>query len=453
MRAKADACQMQFSAGEWKNDCRFAVRNQQNMDRKAGPDYRKIEKLHIPHSDIYKLPNGVPVCEVNLGSQDILKIEIVHRAGRSAELHHLAGRAVSSLMKDGFAGMTSSEIAAEIDYYGASIKTGSNMDFSYTTMYTLSRYADRIIPLLRDMYYAPSFPEDELEKFKKLNIQKLKEELTKNEVISYRQITEEIFGTAHPYGYNSTESDYLALNRDVLTEHYHALYGSDNCNIFLSGRITDAIRNDIKDCFGQKTQETVKRAYTPCSIAVQEKKVRIHSKKEHQSAIKTGRRLFDKNHPDNAVFFVLNTLFGGYFGSRLMASIREEHGYTYDVHSSMDQMIYDGCFYVSTEAANEYVEPVLTEIYAQMQRLREEKVGDAELDMVKNYIMGNFMNVLDGPMNVGSFVKSMILSGKHPDSFNDYVGEILATNAEAILNAAQIYLRSGDMTEVVVSPD
>ena len=111
-----------------------------------------------------------------------------------------------------------------------------------------------------------------------------------------------------------------------------------------------------------------------------------------------------------------------------MASIREEHGYTYDVHSSMDQMMYDGCFYVSTEAANEYVEPVLSEIYAQMQRLREEKVGDAELDMVKNYIMGNFMNVLDGPMNVGSFVKSMILSGKHPDSFNDYVGEILATD-------------------------
>jgi zinc protease len=422
------------------------------MDRKAGPEYKSIEKLHIPQSEMYSLSNGVPVWEVNLGSQDILKIEIVHRAGRSAELHHLAGRAVSSLLKDGFSGMSSSEIASEIDYYGASIKTGSNMDFSYTTMYTLTRYADRIIPLLRDMYDAPTFPEDEIEKFKKLNIQKLKEELTKNEVISYRQITEEIFGANHPYGYNSTESDYLGINREKLTDHFRSFYGSDNCTIFLSGKINDSIRKAISESFGQKIQQTQHIAYTPCTVPLSRKKIRILSKKEHQSAIKTGRRLFDKNHRDNAVFFVLNTLFGGYFGSRLMASIREDHGYTYDIHSSMDQMMYDGCFYVSTEAANEYIEPVLKEIYAQMQRLREEKVGAAELDMVKNYIMGNFMNVLDGPMNVGSFVKSMVLSGKHPQRFSEYVGEVLATDADALLSAAQQYLREEDMMEVVVSP-
>jgi predicted Zn-dependent peptidase len=118
----------------------------------------------------------------------------------------------------------------------------------------------------------------------------------------------------------------------------------------------------------------------------------------------------------------------------------------------MDQMMYDGCFYVSTEAANEYVEPVLKEIYLQMQRLREEKVASAELEMVKNYIMGNFMNVLDGPMNVGSFVKSMVLSGKRPEQFNEYVGEILAIDAGNILNAAQQYLREEDMMEVVVTP-
>jgi predicted Zn-dependent peptidase len=424
-----------------------------HMNRQVGPPYTKIEKLHIPDATTYTLPNGVPVWEVNLGSQDILKIEIVHRAGRSAEKQPLAGRAVSSLLKDGSSGQSSSEIAAEIDYYGASIKTGSNMDFSYTTMYTLTRYADRLIPLLRDMYFMPSFPEDEIEKFKKLNIQKLKEELTKNEVISYRQITEEIFGAEHPYGYNSTESDYQALDRDKLLEHYHSLYGSDNCTIFMSGKISDTIRKDISDSFGFKKQKTVAKEYTPCTAAVSQRKIKILSKKEHQSAIKTGRRLFDKNHTDNAVFFVLNTLFGGYFGSRLMASIREEHGYTYDIHSSMDQMMYDGCFYVSTEAANEYVEPVLKEIYAQMELLREKKVGNAELEMVKNYIMGNFMNVLDGPMNVGSFVKSMVLSGKQPETFNDYVGEILATDAEALRDAAQRYLRTEDMTEVVVTPD
>ncbi|MBK6665247.1 MAG: insulinase family protein [Saprospiraceae bacterium] len=109
-----------------------------------------------------------------------------------------------------------------------------------------------LVPLLHEMYERPVFAEDEIEKFKKLNIQKLKEELTKNEVITYRLITEEIFGKSHAYGYNSTESDYNAINQSIIKEHFENYYGSDNRFVFISGKITDTMLKQLEAFLDQK---------------------------------------------------------------------------------------------------------------------------------------------------------------------------------------------------------
>jgi zinc protease len=422
------------------------------LHRKKGPAITRPHSLQIPAFRQYSLDNGMQVCEIDMGSQDIFKMEIVHRAGRSAERQALTSRAVSSLLKEGCAGMSSKKVAEKIDYYGASIKTGANMDFAYTTFYSLTSHATELIPLIRDMYYAPDFRQEEIDRFISVNVEKLREELTKNDVISYRQITEEIFGAMHPYGYNSTENDYQNLCREVIVHHHEEFFGSDNAFLFLSGKLTDAIRDEMQSCFGTITKITPDVRKPVSEMPLHGRSIRIHSRKEHQSAIKTGRLLFDKNHPDNPGFFVLNTILGGYFGSRLMASIREEKGFTYDIFSSMDQMLYDGCFYISTEAATEYVEPLLAELYHQMSILQHEAVGPDELQMVKNYLMGNFMNMLDGPMNLGSFAKSLFSTGQTQEDFLTFVDKMLAITDKDLLLLAQKYLNKEDMIEVVVTP-
>ncbi|MBL0026257.1 MAG: insulinase family protein [Saprospiraceae bacterium] len=422
------------------------------INRKKGPDIIKIKKLFLPDTEIYSLPNGAQVCEVNLGSQEIIKFEIFHHAGRIKEDFHLASRAVSSLIKDGTTSKTSAQISEEIDYYGSSVKTASNMDFSYSTLFTLSKHCNRVLPLLQDMYYHPVFLEDEVQKFKQLNIQKLKEELTKNDVITYRQITEEIFGKNHPYGYNSTESDYQALSQEIIQNHYNQYLGSDNCYIFISGKINNEIRSLTSELFGSVEKASKHKEYNFTAPPVIGRKIGLKSKNEHQSAIKTGRHLFNKNHPDNPAFFLLNIIYGGYFGSRLMVNIREDKGYTYDISSSADQMLHDGCFYVSTEAAPEYVTPLLNDIYHQMEVLKQDKVKSNELSMVRNYLMGTFMNMLDGPLNISSMVKTMVLSGKKPQDFLVFCEELLSLTPQNIIETAQKYFIPEEMTEVLVSP-
>ena len=423
------------------------------INRKKGPEISNIHQLLLPEFEIYALSNGVRVCEINLGSQEIVKFEIFHAAGRTKEDVPLASRAVSSLLKDGTISKNSAQLSEEIDFYGSSIKTASNMDFSYSTLFALTKQCTNAIPILHDMYYYPLFPDDEVEKFKLLNIQKLKEELSKNEVITYRHITEEIFGKNHPYGYNSTESDYAALNSDIVKNHYSQYYGSDNCFIFLSGKITDSIRKQVAELFGSEAKISKHKEFNFSIPDQSGRKITLSSKNEHQSAIKTGRHLFNKDHTDHPAFFLLNVIFGGYFGSRLMMSIREDKGYTYDITSNMDQLLHDGCFYVSTEAAPEYVAPILTEVNHQMEVLKQEKVSIKELTMVKNYLMGTFMNMLDGPLNVSSLARSMILTGKKPEDFLTFCDKLLSVTSETLLDTAQKYFNQQEMIEVVVAPE
>jgi len=423
------------------------------IDRKTGPKIHTIRGLKLPPIDMYTLPNGVKVCEVNQGSQEIVKFDIYNCAGRVQEDFPLASRAVSSLLKDGTTTKNSAQLAEAIDYYGASIKTASNMDFAYTTLFSLTKHCEQVLPIIHDMHYHPTFVEEELEKFKRLNIQKLKEELTKNDVITYRQITEDIFGHKHPYGYNSLESDYNDLNRNVLVQHHNNYYGTNNTYIFLSGKITDKIRHLIADLFGTDSTSSVQKPYSFEVPTVAKKQIFLKSKNEHQSAIKLGRRLFNRSHEDHPAFFVLNTIFGGYFGSRLMMSIREDLGYTYDIFSNLDQMVHDGCFYISTEADPEYTEPIISEIYHQMDILKQEKVGYQELNMVQNYLMGTFMNMLDGPINVASLAKSMILSGKTPQDFMVFVDALISVSKDDIMYMAQKYFDPADMIEVSISPE
>src|SRR5690606_33229750 len=127
----------------------------------------------------------------------------------------------------------------------------------------------------------------------------------------------------------------------------------------------------------------------------------------HQAAIRMGRRLFPESHPDFPGMFVLNTVLGGYFGSRLMMEIRENQGLTYGIYSSVDSFARDGVFYISTETATDQVDKMLAAIRVEVDRLRRELIPDDELTMARNYLMGHLMTQIDGPISSLDYIKTM----------------------------------------------
>lgn len=420
------------------------------LDRSKGPEIKPISNLRLPQPKSHKLDNGIMVYETNMGTQEVVKLEIVFFAGRPFEHVPLVARTTSSMLKEGTQSYSSAEIAEAFDFYGASLSSPVNLDTSNLIIYSLNRHFATILPIVRSMLKEATFPEAELKSFIQRQKQSLKVQLAKPDVVAYRKITEFIFGEEHPYGYNSQPDLYQKLNRTELLNHYRNNYTATNCVIFISGMITPAIIEQLNKELGQPLQSGEKISVEWNSKPLPPKTVKIKHPNTVQTAIRIGRKLFDRHHPDYNGMYVLNTVLGGYFGSRLMTNIREDKGFTYNIYSTIDAMHQDGCFYIGTEVGNEFVEKTVDEIYKELRSLQADPIDADEIEMVRNYLMGYFLTMLDGPFNVADIVKTQVLENLPMDYFETLVQKVSQITPEELQELAKQYLNPEQMWQVIV---
>ncbi len=419
-------------------------------DRSRPPRIYDISQLNLPKPERYELSGGIPVYGINMGTQEVLKLELIFFAGRPFEAKPLVARATAALLKEGTRHYDSADIAERLDFYGSSLSFPFDLDTSNVVLYSLTKYFAEVVPILADILAGPVFPAKELENYKTRNQQRLRVDLQKNDIVAYRKITECIFGTTHPYGYNSYPENYDGLQREDLVDHYQRFYTSGNCRMIISGRYDEA----VIELLDRELAAAIRRG--PAARAhisgggSPPGRIFVEHPDTVQTAIRVGRRLFNRHHPDYHGLYVLNTILGGYFGSRLMENIREEKGYTYNVYSMIDTMRHDGFFYIGTEVGNEFVEDTLTQIYRELRNLQEKPAGDDELEMVRNYLLGYFLTTLDGPFHCSDWIKSLVTEELPADFFEIAVETVRSISAKELRDLAARYFAAEDMWEVVV---
>lgn len=419
-------------------------------NRTIPPKIHEISQLTLPAFREYRLDNGIPVYLIEMGTQEVLKLEVIFHAGRPYEHKKLISRATGGLLKEGSHLFNSAQIAEQIDFYGATLNVPINLDTSSLVLYTLSRHLEALLPLLQDILTRPAFPEKELKTFVDNSIQTLQVELSKSDVVAYRTITELFFGSDHPYGYNSSPDLYQGLHRDDLQQHFNQHFHAGNCKIILSGRLRADTLPLLNKYLGKAIPAGKRSQPVIPAVNSLPEQLHLHRPDSLQTAIRIGRRFPRKGHPDYQAFFILNTLFGGYFGSRLMANIREDKGYTYNVFSTLDALHYDSCFYLGTEVGNEFVEPTLLEIYREMDLLSMELASPKELEILRNFLLGNLLSMIDGAFNVASIIKAIVVEELDPGNFDDLVHLVKTISAEDLRDLAQKYLQRDAMWEVIV---
>jgi len=163
-----------------------------------------------------------------------------------------------------------------------------------------------------------------------------------------------------------------------------------------------------------------------------------------------GRRAFDRRHPDYDKLHFTSTLLGGFFSSRLVSRIREELGLTYGIYSALDTQLYDGNFLIATEVANDKIEECINEVYAEINRLQTELVEEEEMQLVKNYLIGQYLNLFDGPFNSLKAIKSIVLAGIPLHKLNSLISTSVSVTAVQVMETAQEYYKRNDFWEVIV---
>jgi len=420
------------------------------LDRKIAPPVKEIEKLALPSPKKITLDNGIPLYILELGTQEVLKLEVVYFAGRPYEEKQLVGRLTTRMLKEGTLQQSAEAIAETIDFYGATLSVPINLDTSNIILYSLTKHFHQLIPLFSEILHEPLFDEKELETVKRSNLQRLQVDLSKNDVVAYRKITEYMFGNRHPYGYNSYPSSYEQISTQDLQQHFDKNFTDENCAFFLSGKPNAETVALINKHLGQRKKKGKPSLMIPPIQNPNPKLIKIEKRDSLQTAIRMSKKMWSRKNKDYNSTYILNTVLGGYFGSRLMTNIREDKGYTYNIFSSLDSMLHDGYLMIGTEVGNEYVEDTFKQIHKEFDILKTELISEKELSMVRNYLLGNLMTMLDGAFNVSEVIRTLCIEDVPTASFDNLVHLIKTIRPEEIRELAQKYLKEEEMWKVVV---
>jgi zinc protease len=410
--------------------------------------------LRLPPYKKYILKNGVEFYMIDLGTQETLMINCVFFAGNWFEEKNLVAATANYLLKNGTKSRNAFSINEHFEYYGAHLNRSCQHETAEITLHCLSKHVSELLPMVSELITDAIFPPEELDIYKKNMQQRLKVSLLKNDFVASRLIDAYLFGEQHPYGKYSSLEDYAGLEREEIIDFYRHYYQNGRCIIFAAGVLPDKLISEVERHFGQlslaapsRGAEIIKRLPAP---AVQ-KKYRIDNDPDGvQGAIRIGRPFPNRHHPDFQKVQVLNNLFGGFFGSRLMNNIREDKGYTYGIYSYLMNQMQQSAWIVSTEAGKEVCSATMEEIYKEMEFLKTETVDPEELQTTQNYLVGTILGDLDGPFHVAGRWKNLILNNLDENYFYQGIRVIKTIKAEELQEMALKYLNPEDFYELVV---
>jgi predicted Zn-dependent peptidase len=386
--------------------------------------------------------------------QEVVRVDFVFSVGQWHQAQKLQALFTCRMLREGCRGYTSSSFAERLDYYGAWLELSVAMNRTFVTLYTLKKFFPQTIEMVQQMLFEPTFSEEQFSTIRANNKAQFMVNMQKGDVLAMRALRRSVYGEAHPCGMSAMAEDYDALRTEVLADFYGRYYGSRNCTVYLSGSIDENVTSRIESCFGGAEWggclEVGQRDYS-LSPAIDKKNFIAHPGAV-QCSIRMGSLLMDVKDEDYLPMRVLNTVLGGYFGSRLMKNVREDKGYTYHISSDLVTNTSQVMFMISCEALADKAEEVMAEVKGEMERLRTQLVSDAELHMVRSYMMGEICRNYEGAFSLTDAYIFMDHLGLPQSHIEDTVAAVRATDAARLLQLARRYFDFETLHTVVVHP-
>ena len=400
------------------------------------------------------LGNGIPLYIMAASGQEVVRVDFVFSVGQWHQAQKLQALFTCRMLREGCRGYTSSSFAERLDYYGAWLELSVAMNRTFVTLYTLKKFFPQTIEMVQQMLFEPTFSEEQFSTIRANNKAQFMVNMQKGDVLAMRALRRSVYGEAHPCGMSTMAEDYDALRTEVLADFYGRYYGSRNCTVYLSGSIDENVTSRIESCFGGTewggSLEVGQRDYS-LSPAIDKKNFIAHPGAV-QCSIRMGSLLMDVKDEDYLPMRVLNTVLGGYFGSRLMKNVREDKGYTYHISSDLVTNTSQVMFMISCEALADKAEEVMAEVKGEMERLRTQLVSDAELHMVRSYMMGEICRNYEGAFSLTDAYIFMDHLGLPQSHIEDTVAAVRATDAARLLQLARRYFDFETLHTVVVHP-
>lgn len=419
--------------------------------RASAPEPGPAPAFNLGEYEDFELDNGLDVIVVENHKLPVVSYQLfVDRGplkeGEIAGISSIAGQ----MLKTGTKNMTKEEIDEKLDFIAATLSTSSNGFFASS----LKKHSNELLEIATDVLYQPSFPQSEFDRIIQTTKSGLAFQKSDPNAISSKVSGAVLYGKDHAYGEFTTEESVSAITLDDVKEFYNQYYFPNKAYLIIVGDITTSeARSQAEKYFGDWQQKDDFTTLVPASVNRPEgNSVSFVNKDGAVQSVVTVKQTadFTPDAEDRLAASVMNTILGGYFGSRLNKNIREDKGYTYGIGSGLSPDRYIGDFTVSASVRNDVTDSTLTEIFRELTDIREKPVSTAELELVKNVKTGQFARGLESPQTVAQYALNIARYELPRDYYETYLERLEKLTTQDIQQAAQKYLDPDKMHIIIV---
>ena len=402
------------------------------------------------------LDNGMILLLSEKHDIPMVTMNMAIKAGSMVEPADKPGLAsiTASLLMQGTAKRTASQISREIDFVGGSLSASGGDDFASASLRVLKKDLRTGLDLLSDVLLNPVFDQKEIDRKVKETLAEIKRQKEEPDSIAGEAFAKMVFGD-HPYGKTNDEvAAYLPKLVPQEVIDFHATrYSPNNTIIAVVGDVGEQEIKLLLNEYFKYWKNKVQPVQSPSQPPVREKTiVQKIEKNITQANIAMGHIGISRENPDYYAALIMNYILGGGgFSSRLMDTIRDNKGLAYDVHSGFSARKEPGAFSVSIQTKNESANEVIEETLKEISRMQKELVSEGELADAKAYLTGSFPLKMDTYAKIAGMLTSIEIYGLGLDYPQTYPRLINSVTREDLQRVAKKYLHPDKMAIVVVA--
>lgn len=411
----------------------------------------KIEKVKLLDEEEVLLPNGLPLYFLEAGDQPVMRIEIVFDAGTSCYPNRVLPSATAALLNDGTSRHSASQLADIIDGKGAYFFASSGADATRVYFFTLTRFAEDLIPRLLEMVNDSVFPDKEVELYRDRMKQQFLIQRQRVNVRSHQEMLNALFGRDGAYGDPTVEEDFDKLSREDIRRFYRDGLKNKPSFVVISGKIGKSVKDFLIRTFGrwQTKKSSLSRLPFMGTVSPPGKPIEIPAEDTSQVSLRLARIAPHYTDPGYWEVSLLSTLLGGYFGSRLNKVLREEKGLTYGVHSSLTLQKECTFFAIHSELNRENRVEAYSAMLGVFEELKSKEIEREELNMVVQYIKGNLLQDMDGPFEQSNQLAVAKILGMERERVHHFFDFLDQVTPGQIRQTAQNFLDETSFYKVV----
>lgn len=414
------------------------------LNRTITPILQQIDKIDFVKPLVFDIAGTTKLFHMKEVPNETSRLDLYFDAGTARGEKGIASF-VNGLLLSGTDNKSSVEINGEIDALGGFYESGISSENAVLTIYALKENLLRILSILVDAVERLAFQTHEVEEIINDRKQNFKVNMEKVSFLAQREFQSKLFNNSL-YGRVTNEKDFDLIEIETLKKFHEKHY--------LHGLQKVVIIGDLAETDVLSTIELVKK-WSVTNNGNYEKDLEnlqgefnVNKNGAVQSALRIGRILFNKTHEDYHDFIFLNTILGDYFGSRLMSNIREDKGYTYGIGSMVAELHETGYFLIATEVGKDVKEATIFEIQKELKLLQEELIHNEEIELVRNYLLGQLLKSADGPYSMTDLYLSVEPYGLELDFYNKAIESINSITSDRLQELAKKYLNWEEFTIV-----